>query len=135
MSLDRLVKYLFDDHCTTCVIFVFMFRAIVPKTLYLHFRILRLDQAYTGFSTTQKLHLLSYLLSKGNFSLVNGLELLPLQNGSFTTFQDARFYSQKVYTCSSEDQKLFPGLENQMLRLTQLSDHSKRQLNTFAHEG
>ncbi|XP_068123047.1 sacsin [Hyperolius riggenbachi] len=64
----------------------------------------------------EKLHLLEFILSDENYSELIGLEILPLQNGHFTTFSSSVSDKDVVYITSEEfPRSLFPGLEGRLL--------------------
>lgn len=51
-------------------------------------------------SDDEKLHILEFVLSDGNYSELIGLELLPLQNGSFVSFSSSASDQDAVYITS-----------------------------------
>ena len=57
-------------------------------------------QLYTELSTPEKLELLGYCLFDEQFSELPGLQLLPLGNGSFDSFQHGGFIPQ-IYVCTT----------------------------------
>ncbi|KAM9321383.1 sacsin isoform 3-T3 [Gastrophryne carolinensis] len=64
----------------------------------------------------EKLHLLEFILSDANYSELIGLEMLPLQNGSFISFSSSVSDKDVVYITSEEfPRALFPGLEMRLL--------------------
>nr|KAF6428417.1 sacsin molecular chaperone [Rousettus aegyptiacus] len=71
----------------------------------------------------EKLHLLDFVLSDRAYSELLGLELLPLQNGSFAPFSSS-VSDQDVVYITSEDypRSLFPGLEGKLI-LDNLKPH------------
>uniref|UniRef100_A0A8D0LBK9 Sacsin n=1 Tax=Sphenodon punctatus TaxID=8508 RepID=A0A8D0LBK9_SPHPU len=78
----------------------------------------------------EKLHLLEFVLSDGNYSELIGLELLPLQNGNFIPFSSSVSEQDVVYITSEEyPRSLFPGLEGRLL-----SDDLKPQVLTALKE-
>ncbi|XP_069058346.1 sacsin isoform X1 [Pleurodeles waltl] len=84
-------------------------------------------------SAEEKLHLLEFVLSDGNYNELIGLELLPLQNGTFTTFSSSVSDKDVVYiTLEDFPRSFFPGLEGRFLSenlinriLTTLKEASK----------
>lgn len=59
------------------------------------------------------MNLLEYVLSDPNFTNLEGVPLLPLNNGMWINFCRC---GNKVYICSAEEAEAFLGLENQILR-------------------
>lgn len=76
-----------------------------------------MHSVYNGFESTIKLCLLQYILSDHNFRDLHGLELLPLSDGTFTTFKETGLEDEsKVYIASRDHpQTLLPGLEEMFL--------------------
>ncbi|XP_078258551.1 sacsin isoform X1 [Rhinoraja longicauda] len=67
-------------------------------------------------SAEEKLQLLEYVLSDRNFGELIGLELLPLQNGSFKSFDSSAADKDGVYISTDDHSRsLFPGLEGRFL--------------------
>ncbi|KAK1169336.1 hypothetical protein AOXY_G8102 [Acipenser oxyrinchus oxyrinchus] len=64
----------------------------------------------------EKLHLLEFILSDDGYSELIGLELLPLQNGTFVAFSSSIADKDAVYMVSDDfPRSLFPGLEGRFL--------------------
>ncbi|XP_073439129.1 sacsin [Dendrobates tinctorius] len=64
----------------------------------------------------EKLHILEFILSDENYSDLIGLEILPLQNGSFISFSSSVSDKDVIYITSEEyPRSLFPGLEGRLL--------------------
>ena len=73
---------------------------------------------YYKFSVDQKLELLRYCLSDNAFDDLFGLALVPLANGTFTTFIQRTLFSvpTPVYLCSSQcPRDLLPNLEGELV--------------------
>ena len=73
---------------------------------------------YRNLSHQQKLELLKYCWSDGNYSDFNQLELLPLANNTFSSFQSmaGSRWPSYVYLCSSECPKyLLPNLDHKIV--------------------
>ncbi|XP_033749309.1 sacsin-like [Pecten maximus] len=75
--------------------------------------LLRGNSSYEICSTTQKLHLLQYLMSEQKYESLKGLKLLPLENGSFVRFETVGC----VYMCRETTAKLIPGCEENIVNL------------------
>ena len=76
--------------------------------------------AYTSMSYEEKLDILQYCLSDNNYSDMIGLELIPLVNCSFTTFQKTSGYfaSSRIYVCNTSIRyNLLPGVQHMMVDL------------------
>ncbi|KAK3090040.1 hypothetical protein FSP39_008727 [Pinctada imbricata] len=89
---------------------------LTPQTLtqdYLS-RLLRSSDTYRSFRADIKDSLLMYLVARKQYALLDNLELLPLANGSYTTFQHR--FSVKVYVCTKDQQGLFPGMEERIVK-------------------
>ncbi|KAK3091533.1 hypothetical protein FSP39_020564, partial [Pinctada imbricata] len=87
-----------------------------PQTLtqdYLS-RLLRSSDTYRSYRADIKDSLLMYLVARRQYALLDNLELLPLANGSYTTFQQK--FSVKVYMCYKDQQGLFPGMEKRIIK-------------------
>ncbi|KAG9491985.1 hypothetical protein GDO78_000478 [Eleutherodactylus coqui] len=64
----------------------------------------------------EKLHILEFILGDENYSDLIGLEILPLQNGSFISFSSSVSDKDVIYITSEEyPRALFPGLEGRLL--------------------
>ncbi|XP_053389126.1 sacsin-like, partial [Mercenaria mercenaria] len=82
---------------------------LTPELLatYLH-----QNDAYRRMAYQDKLDILEYLLSDSNYMKMNGLDLLPLHSGGWTSFNK---YGEPIYTCSEDILKILPGLEHILL--------------------
>ena len=68
---------------------------------------------YQSAFADRKIELLMYCLSDNQYNALIGLELLPLANNTFTTFQQRTYYSQPIYICNSSFPKeLFPNKDH-----------------------
>lgn len=64
----------------------------------------------------EKLLLLEFVLSDANYSDLIGLELLPLQDETFTTFSSSVTEKDAIYIASEEyPRSLYPGLEDRFI--------------------
>ena len=66
-------------------------------------------------STDDKFSLLRYLLSSNQYNILEGLCLLPLQNGSFIKFNRGNS-SPKIFKTSLSKMQLLVGMEDQLLQ-------------------
>ena len=83
-------------------------------------KIIRTEDVYKDtLDADEKLSLLEYITKnvkkKGSFRLLQGLDLIPLQNGEFVTFKEPGAGTISVYYCTAEQIELFPGLEDQIV--------------------
>jgi hypothetical protein len=80
-----------------------------------------LNTALPSLTRSDQLNLLTYLAYHGDTSLLNGLALLPLANGQFTTFQQRS--STVTYWCPPDMLPLFPGLEDKFCDVSDSNVH------------
>eukprot|EP00920_Eleutheroschizon_duboscqi_P030207 GHVT01073197.1.p1 GENE.GHVT01073197.1~~GHVT01073197.1.p1 ORF type:complete len:134 (+),score=7.21 GHVT01073197.1:38-403(+) len=65
------------------------------------------QQSYTGLSANDKMLLLQYVLQDGQYEELQGLKLIPVEDGSFAAFDRS---AQKLYLPSTEHpSSLLPG--------------------------
>ena len=100
-------------------------------------------QSYASIDPTEKYKLLRYCLSDGQINDLTGLELLPLANGSFTTFQVKSRFIANVFLCTSECPRyLLPNLDHRLVdlsvndpelhsSLSQVATHKQTQLQVL----
>ena len=87
---------------------------------------------YKNLMRHEKLRLLQFCLQDHQYEDLCGLELLPLSNGTFTTFSAL---AHEIYISSLEhSQDLLPGLEHRFLEQTLDSDILQK-LNYVARQG
>ena len=87
---------------------------------------------YKSLMRHEKLQLLQFCLQDHQYEDLCGLELLPLSNGTFTTFTA---HANEIYISSHEhSQDLLPGLEHRFLDRT-LDPDIIRKLNCAASRG
>ena len=87
---------------------------------------------YKTLMRNEKLQLLQFCLHDHQYEDLCGLELLPLSNGTFTTFAA---FAHEIYISSLEhSQDLLPGLEHRFLDGTVASDIGQK-LNCAARQG
>ena len=107
-------------------------RDITPAELS---KLLRLEDAYkTALTSVEKLSLLEYITKDCKFELLQGLDLLPLESGSFVTFQGQGSSLAPVFMCTKEEVSLFPGLEERFVS-TDIPLSLKEALRTLADLG
>lgn len=90
------------------------------------------NSAYKSCTSEEKLDILSYLISDSGFSRLHGLELLPLTNGCFCSYNN-RNQNNHVFVCK-EEVHLFPGQEEKFVRQG-LKDEVYNKLSTAASKG
>ena len=72
-------------------------------------------RSYSSFSSHDKLELLRYCLSDNAYGDMQGLALLPLANGAFTSFGN-QYFSNSVYLCTGQCPcYLLPNLEGELI--------------------
>ena len=87
---------------------------------------------YKNLMRHEKLQLLQFCLQDHQYEDLCGLELLPLSNGTFTTFSAL---AHKIYISSLEhSQDLLPGLEHRFLE-QKLDSDILQKLNNAARQG
>ena len=97
-------------------------------------RILRTEKVYTEATDAEKLTLLNYIMIENDNQLLNGLQLLPLENENFTTFSRREESSTVLYVCTAKEIELFPGLEH-MFVSTRLPPDTTNILEAIAQQG
>ena len=91
-------------------------------------------QHYESLQRKQKLFLLNYILSDSEYSQLEGLQLLPLANGTFTGF-GAKSIQDVVYIDSCEHPRsLLPGMDYIFLD-PEIDESTKNHLITAAEQG
>ena len=84
--------------------------------------------SYTSVDQYGKRVILTYCLSDNCYSDLSGLNLLPLANGTFTSF-DSYYGGQTVYLCSTDcPRSLLPNLDH---LLVDLSDDPSLQMSLY----
>ncbi|KAL3892277.1 hypothetical protein ACJMK2_004496 [Sinanodonta woodiana] len=73
--------------------------------------VLKEGPKYKSLSREEKFSVLEFLTVDCRYEILEGLELLPLQDGSFITFVSRHKTSDRVLLCSTDEMGLFPGLE------------------------
>ena len=78
------------------------------------------ESVYHNYGSNQKLERLQYCLSDRAFRDMLGICLLPLANGSFTTFN---IKTEQVYLCSPDyPSRIIPGCKNQLVDISDTSE-------------
>ncbi|KAL3842998.1 hypothetical protein ACJMK2_020960 [Sinanodonta woodiana] len=77
--------------------------------------VLKEGPKYKSLSRKEKLFVLEFLTLDCRYEILEDLELLPLQDGSFVTFASRNKTSNRVLLCSKEEMELFPGLEGKFV--------------------
>jgi sacsin len=77
---------------------------------------------------------LSFILQDGNWGDLGGIELLPLDNGTFTTFPTA-VQAEDIYVLNEEYADLFPGLGSRFVSPAYISKIIWRDLSSMAEKG
>jgi sacsin len=115
-----------EQYCTSST------KNITPKLLR---NSLKEDPScYCNLSYEDKILLLKYILSDSDFKDLEGLELLPLSDKTFTTFQPKN-YNVPIYIDSSDHPKsLLPGLQRMFLD-TEMDDTVIKQLKNAVKKG
>ena len=88
--------------------------------------------SYKSFSFEDKMNIFQYLVSDGNYSRLNWLELLPVNNNTFVVFGN-RNQCSRVLVCKDEI-ALFPGQEDKFVRQN-LPDEIYDSLVKMAKQG
>lgn len=76
---------------------------------------MRTSDAYTTCSNGDKFNLIRYLLSAGQYKSIEGLSLLPLQNGSFIKFFRGNTKASEIFMTPPSKMELLVGMEDRML--------------------
>jgi sacsin len=72
--------------------------------------------SYTSLSREQKLELLRYCLSDNQYGDMQNLALLPLANGTFTSYVFGIYRNSAVYLCTAQcPRHLLPSLEGELV--------------------
>ncbi|VDI11130.1 sacsin [Mytilus galloprovincialis] len=90
------------------------------------------DSSYESISTQEKINLLHYLISDGDYSRLIGLNLLPLNNDTFCDFINKN-HTNSVFVCK-EEVLLFPGQEEKFVKV-ELKEEIYNKFWTMAKQG
>nr|XP_034318199.1 sacsin-like isoform X8 [Crassostrea gigas] len=78
--------------------------------------LLKIRNEYKGLQRSCKEHLLLYCCSDDKLSQLGGIELLPLQNKKYHTFQEKQRGKQdNIYLCEKEDLEILIGKEGSLV--------------------
>nr|XP_034324868.1 sacsin-like isoform X2 [Crassostrea gigas] len=78
-------------------------------------RLLRTSDAYLNCSDDEKINLLRYLLSAGQYNALDDLALLPLRNGTYIKFDRDNTSSCEIYMVPNSKIELLVGMEDRIL--------------------
>ena len=82
-------------------------------------RFLQREPKYQSLPPSDKYGLLQYCLSDKKYSELEGLQLLPLADGSFTSFEQVKPKSQKYYVCDEKHPcELLPNMDKYLVDLS-----------------
>lgn len=90
------------------------------------------DSSYESISTQEKINLLHFLISDGDYSRLIGLNLLPLNNDTFCDFINKN-HTNSVFVCK-EEVLLFPGQEEKFVKVG-LKEEIYNKFWTMAKQG
>lgn len=92
------------------------------------------NPAYRDMPTSDKLHVLTYLVADGRYyEKVEGLELLPLASGGWTSYKTKR---EPIYICSAEEVKIITGLEHMfVMTVSSLGKPLSEHINQMCENG
>lgn len=76
---------------------------------------MRTSDAYLNCSYDEKINLLRYLLSAGQFNALDDLALLPLRNGTYIKFDRDNTSSCEIYMVPNSKIELLVGMEDRIL--------------------
>ncbi|XP_062586452.1 sacsin-like isoform X2 [Saccostrea cucullata] len=98
--------------------------------------LLRGDPTYKQLGVNSKSHLLVYICSDGRLSDLDGIELLPLQNGKYGTLQIERNWPQNTfYLCKEEELQILNGKESFLILNTDTISKIGKVLESLASTG
>ncbi|KAK3586632.1 hypothetical protein CHS0354_028488 [Potamilus streckersoni] len=96
---------------------------------------LKENPMYKSLSREEKLIILEFLTLDVHYEILEGLELLPLQDGSFITFLSRRNASEQVLLCSKGEMELFPGLEKNCVYQARENQWLEKHMQAIAKQG
>ncbi|KAK3611579.1 hypothetical protein CHS0354_018094 [Potamilus streckersoni] len=97
--------------------------------------VLKENPRYKSLSREEKLSVLEFLTLDSRYEILEGLELLPLQDGSLTTFVSRHITSDRVLLCSKEEMGLFPGLEKTFVYQADKTHWIMRHMQAVVNQG
>ncbi|XP_069137977.1 sacsin-like [Argopecten irradians] len=97
-------------------------RRITPQYLR---SVMRESQIYSSLPVSQKLLILQFILTDGQYDDLDGLQLLPLEDDTFGIFGKGN----TVYICSAKEIKMFPGIERNFIKLDIHQNTRKHLIN------
>ncbi|CAC5408780.1 unnamed protein product [Mytilus coruscus] len=105
-------------------------QSVTPQTVR---EKLKSSECWKTYSSEEKLRLLSFVLKDCNYTDLNNLEILPLNNQEFVPFSSA--FGTDVYVICDETANLFPGLEDQVISKSSVTDFIWKSLSKIAEKG
>ena len=90
--------------------------------------------AYKSECYNEKLKLLHYCLRDTDYSNLIGLELLPVADTTFKSFNSSSMYGHKCYICSNDyPRKLLPNIDSELVDLSNVDKDLHSKLQKVAH--
>ncbi|XP_052102786.1 sacsin-like [Mytilus californianus] len=105
-------------------------QSVTPQTVRAK---LKSSECWKTYSSEEKLRLLSFVLEDCNYTDLNNLGILPLNNQEFVPFSSA--FGTDVYVICDETANLFPGLEDQVISKSSVTDFIWKSLSKIAEKG
>lgn len=97
--------------------------------------ILKMGKEYTQYlQHDDKLNVFAYITAEKNYGLLQDMELLPLEDGSFIKFHKKGPRSVPIFICTKEESLLFPGQECRLVS-TNIPEKIASILRHIANKG
>lgn len=116
------VYFCFDKYSLNkyqCNQLIFIHSSFITECFFYWFqtnnRLLRTSDAYLNCSDDEKINLLRYLLSAGQYNALDDLALLPLRNGTYIKFDRDNTSSCEIYMVPNSKIELLVGMEDRIL--------------------
>ncbi|KAK3591138.1 hypothetical protein CHS0354_040202 [Potamilus streckersoni] len=97
--------------------------------------ILKDDSKYRSLTREEKFDLLEFLMVDRQYEILDGLDLLPLNDESFIAFVSRHRTHDRRLLCSEAEIELFPGLDNMFVHLDQQKTWFLGHIQTIASRG
>ncbi|XP_062602871.1 sacsin-like [Saccostrea cucullata] len=98
--------------------------------------LLRGDPTYKQLLSNSKGHLLVYICRDELLSDLDGIELLPLQNGRYATMQSKKYWPQNTFfLCNEEELQILTGKESILVLNTDTTSKIGKVLESLASTG